>query len=473
MSRRNLTVLFLAIVAALLCGSRVERNPYARYVSEGFTMIDEWGLDEPRDHELMAGAVAGMVDVLRRRGDEHSAFVEPEIAEPLLAEMAQEFGGVGVRIKLHGDPQRLTVVESPVPGSPAYRSLVRRGDRIVAIDGAPTLGMSMIDVLDRMRGVPGEPVVLTIERDDVDELIAVKLVREVIELPSVAGDQRLPSGEWVYRLEGEPSIALVRIVSFGAKTVAELRTVLSDLTKRSDGEPEISGVVLDLRHNAGGAIDAAVGVCELLLENGAPIVTTRGRDRQVEDAYAARGDGPFTDLPIVVLIDRNTASASEIVAASLQDNGRARVVGERSYGKGTVQRLLSLESGRSLLKLTSASYWRPSGVNIHRAVGQGEDEPWGVKPDAEGAIEQTPEEMIAWFEWRQRRDLIAEAEPAEQATQEATQEAALEEDEETPQEQASDQTESPASLARDPALARAVELLLAPGADNSSPSPAE
>ncbi|QDT67284.1 putative CtpA-like serine protease [Planctomycetes bacterium MalM25] len=409
MSRRNLSVLFAALAIGLLCYSRADRNPYARYTSRAFELIDDLALEEPPDDELFAGAVRGMVGVLRQRGDVHSGYLEPTSAEPLRAEMRQEFGGVGVRVGLEGDPPRVTVVEPPQPGTPAYASPIRARDVILSIDGFDTEGADLATVVGHMRGPVGEPVEVAVRHADTTEE-SFRLVREVIRVPSVIGDRRTAEGGWLFPLEEEPRVALVRLTTFGNRTTEELERTLREAI-----DSGVEAVVLDVRLNAGGALDTAIGVTGLFLPEGAAIVSTRGRGGRVVDRFAATADGPFLDLPLAVLIDGDTASASEIVAAALQDHDRATVFGSRSFGKGTVQQLLSLEAGRSLLKLTAASYWRPSGVNIHRLPGTPDDEPWGVSPKSANAVSLTDEQRTAWFEWRRQRDLLAVegAEPAE------------------------------------------------------------
>lgn len=401
MSRRNLTVLLAALAIGLLCYARSERNPYARYVAHAYELVDDLALEEPPDDELFSGAVRGMVAVLRGRGDVHSGYLEPSSAEPLLADMRQEFGGVGVRVGIEGEPPRVVVVEPPQPGTPAYASPIRAKDLILTVDGKTTEGLGLQDVVAMMRGKVGAPVSLSVRHEDGTE-DSFQLVREVIRVPSVIGDRRTADGGWLYRLESDPRVALVRITTFGNKTADELEATLRQLV--DDG---VEAVVLDVRGNAGGALDAAVDVCGLLLPADSLIVSTRGRDGEVIDAYSTSEAGPFVDLPLAVLVDGDSASASEIVAAALQDHGRAVVVGQRSFGKGTVQQLLPLESGRSLLKLTAASYWRPSGVNIHRLPGTPEGDPWGVSPNPGDETPLTDEERVAWYEWRRNRDLIA------------------------------------------------------------------
>jgi carboxyl-terminal processing protease len=192
----------------------------------------------------------------------------------------------------------------------------------------------------------------------------------------------------------------VRLIQFGEQTVAELRTALQNRP--------VEALILDLRDNAGGWLDAAVGTCNFLLPTEAEIVSTRGRDGVVLRAFKADGK-PLLDarVPIVVLVNHFSASASEIVAACLQDHSRAKVIGQRTWGKGTVQNILKLEGGRSALKLTTASYWRPSGQNIHRRKNAKDTDQWGVSPDAGFEVALTDEQADAVRKHRRERDLNA------------------------------------------------------------------
>jgi carboxyl-terminal processing protease len=186
----------------------------------------------------------------------------------------------------------------------------------------------------------------------------------------------------------------------------------------------VKAVVLDLRDNAGGSLDAAVAVCQMLLPAGKEIVTTRGRGQQVRQRYATSSDGKFMNLPLAVVVNQNSASAAEIVAACLQDHERAQVAGQRSYGKGTVQELLPMESGNSLLKLTWASFWRPSGANIHRKPSDKEDSAWGVSPDRGLERVLDDDQYAAWLKYRSQRDGFSENESTESPPKEASSAAA-------------------------------------------------
>jgi carboxyl-terminal processing protease len=407
MSRRNVVVLLVGIAVSLLCLARCERNPAARDASRGFRLIEDHSLVGPSSQELLTGAVQGMIGVLERHGDEHSALVEAAEAKPFREEMRQEFGGIGVRPRAEGDPPKFYVAEPPEPGGPADRAGLKAGDRLVAVDGQPIDAPDLERLVVVLRGEPGTPLDLTIERTTDGgpaKTLTLSMVREVIRVPSVVGDRRDDDGAWQFRLADDPTIAHIRITTFGNRTSTELNETLTKLVAEG-----VRGVVLDLRENPGGSVDAAVEVADLFLPEGAGVLTTRGRDGSVIDAWNATAEGDFESLPLVAIVDRNSASASEIVAAALQDHRRAPVVGERSFGKGTVQDLLPFGAGRGLLKLTVASFWRPSGVNIHRLPGADKSTAWGVTPDEGLVIPQTETQLIEWAKWRRNRDLRADA----------------------------------------------------------------
>jgi carboxyl-terminal processing protease len=246
----------------------------------------------------------------------------------------------------------------------------------------------MGDVLQRMRGPVGAPVLLTLRHRKESDPFQVRIRRAAIPLDSIKGHFKDRSAKWRFRLPENERLAHVRITAFADRTLVELVTVLTELQQLG-----VKGVVLDLRDNAGGDLETAVAVSDLFLAAGQTIVTIKDRFENVRQQYVASEDGPFDTLPLAVLIDRNSASASEILAACLQDNGRAVVIGDRSFGKGTVQHLIDIGPPVALrgseqppvLKLTSASYWRPSGKNIHRKGGtykRDDEADWGVHPTA-------------------------------------------------------------------------------------------
>ena len=405
MSQRNLLILLLAGVVSYTCYVRGEQNPYARHVASGLAAIEQGALEKVPNRELFDGAMHGMVGVLRRHGDEHSQYLPEEEADPLRTEMRQQFGGIGVRIRLDGDPPQLIVAGPPDPGTPADRANLRASDRILAIDDRPTDGLSLADVLALMRGEPGSAVHLTIQHQHQEAPRTIELMREIISIESVLGDVRDADGRWQFRLPDHPEIAHIRIAFFGDRTAEEFDQMIGELV---DGG--INAAVLDLRDNAGGALDAAVAVCDLLLPADRTIVETRGRGETLRHRYATTGAGKYLHLPLAVIVNRNSASAAEIAAACLQDHGRATVVGERTYGKGTVQQLVPI-ANKSLLKLTWASFWRPSGANIHRMADAPDEGRWGVIPDAGLERRLLQEEYATYRKHRLARDARAAAEP--------------------------------------------------------------
>ena len=413
MTRRNLSLLLFTLAFSVLCWSRAEKNPYARYLSESFTAIDDGSLERVPSDELFDTAVTSMVSTLHERGDVNSQFIPAEHAEPFVSEMRQEFGGIGVRIAWRGEPPQLTVVGPPEPGSPAFEAKIQPGDRIIAIDGTPMseiVAEGIDKPLLRLRGAAGSTVRLTIEREGTAEPLTVNLVREMIVVYSVIGDRRRADGSWDFFLPQSPGVAYVRITSFGDKTVGELMTVLARLSHEG-----MKSLVLDLRDDPGGVLDAAVGVSDLFLGENAPIVEIRGRGGKLQERFAASGKGKYTRLPIAVLVNGDSASAAEIVAACLQDNGRAVVIGERSFGKGTVQHAILIEPGRtrkSWLKLTSASYWRPSGANIHRTSDAPVNGAWGVSPNDGFEVELDAEAEAALRKARFERDVDVDTDAA-------------------------------------------------------------
>jgi carboxyl-terminal processing protease len=342
--------------------------------------------------------------------DQHSNFLTEREFASFRKTSRGSFGGIGVNIIVPRDTKRLTIV-TPIVGTPAYQAGVKPGDEIMKIEGQSTDGMSQDDAVDKITGQPGTPVKITIRHRGSSELIDLTLIRSQIEVESIMGDRRDSSQKWDYMYDKDARLGYVRLVNFGQKTEEELRKVLEQLEEQG-----ANGLVLDLRGNPGGLLDSAVKISDLFLKPGEKIVSIAGRTR-AEGFEAAAGkkhlESPFRK-PIVVLVNNNSASASEIVAAALQDNNRAIVLGERSYGKGSVQNVIELESGKSAMKLTTAKYLRPSGKNIHRFTDSKETDDWGVRPDIE--VKLTAREDIEYFLARRDRDTVrTKPTPGEQA----------------------------------------------------------
>jgi carboxyl-terminal processing protease len=390
---RNLTVIVLAIAIAVACHANTAKNRYANIFAEAMEVVEHEALLEIPSQELFAAGMNGML----RRLDENSSFLRGADYEEFDEELKQQYTGVGLSIQLDVETGHLVVI-SPMVNSPAQRAGLSVGDIILRIDGESTDGMSVDEAKARMRGPVGTPVGLTVMRTDVAEPFDVTLMRAIIPLVTVFGDRRDLSGRWAYRLEDHPEIGYIRLERFGEKTVEEMRAALVEISG------SVEGLVVDLRYNGGGVLEAAVEICEMFLGPDKLVVSTRTRHGQ-EVQFWTRSAARFpTDIPIVVIVNRYSASASEIVAACLQDHGRAIIVGERTFGKGTVQNVIPIERGRSLLKLTVASYWRPSGLNIDRTVATSPQGDWGVHPNDGFAIEQNESQIREIQIARLRRD---------------------------------------------------------------------
>jgi carboxyl-terminal processing protease len=398
MPRRNLLVLVTVTIVALLCHGRVQKNRYARVLADAMTTIENRYLEPIQGARLFEGAMDGMMDRL----DDNSDFITAADLPDFDKIIDQEFVGVGIVLTLEPQSRQLTVL-SPLAGTPAYKAGIRAGDKLLRIGERSAEGMPLDDAERLLRGKPGEPVTLTVMHEGRKEPVEVRIVREKIQVPTVQGDTRNADGSWDFFLPGRDRIGFVRITSFTDTTADELADALEWLS-----EHEMRGLVLDLRDDPGGYLDAAIDVCDQFIDSGM-IVTTRRRGGRISKPYAASGKGQFTDFPIAVLVDDKTASAAEIVAACLQDHHRAVVVGQRSYGKGTVQEVMRLEEGCGAMKLTVASYWRPSGKNIQRPRNAEDKSDWGVSPDEGYQVPLTSEEQNRWRQWRAQRDILQSA----------------------------------------------------------------
>ncbi len=416
MPRRNLAWLVgiasffvLAVTIAWSTPTREDDEYYShlRLLVDVLREVDhryERKLTPDQKRKLIEDMINGGLEQL----DPHSDYINPKQYQALNEQTQGKFGGVGIKLETRVRGQGYLRVQSPMPETPAYRQGIRANDLIVRIDGKSTENLRTSEAVDLIKGNPGEPVTLTILHEgakDLAEAVDVRLVREEIKVASVEGDVHRPEpheAEWDYFVDKEKKIAYLRIIQFTEKTGDEVRTVVKQLEK--DGA---RGLVIDLRGNPGGLLQAAVEVCDLFLTDGV-IVTVKGRSHE-EQVYRAKAAGtlmtPAEKFPMAVLINGGSASASEITAACLQDQHRAVVVGERSYGKGSVQNIIPLEKNGAL-KLTTARYWRPSGKNIHRDPDSKESDEWGVLPDKGFEVPLTMEERVKYWEYRRDRDVV-------------------------------------------------------------------
>jgi carboxyl-terminal processing protease len=341
----------------------VARPPatYSRYqkldvFARSLAIVEQYYVRPVDDQQLIYAALVGMVSEL----DPHTAFLPPREAELLREDIEGEFGGVGMVVVIGRDEDgdRFLDVRDVIPGGPAEKAGVTVGQRVVRIAGQPIADFSDLEqAIVKIRGKPGTKIAITLEDPERGVLRTVELTRAVIDPPAV---------EVVPLAEG---LAVLRLRDFPEDAAHEMKQALATLREQG-GEVGLRGVIIDLRDNGGGLLDEAVGIVDLFVAHGV-IVRTRGRQGIVLDEQRARRAGTERDLPLVVLINKGSASASEIVAGALQDHGRAVIVGERSYGKGSVQAPFELQDG-SMLKLTTALYYTPADRLIQAS---------GITPD--------------------------------------------------------------------------------------------
>jgi carboxyl-terminal processing protease len=360
MLTRSLRPALPALLAlALLQGGRAAAaprrdttQPYRSLdvLAEVLAYVQNAYVDETKEKDLVHAAVEGML----QRLDPHSMLLRPEVYRAMRDETTGEFDGVGLEVSQEADA---IVVVAPMADSPAERAGILAGDRIVAVDGIPTKEMPVGEATRRMKGAAGSQVVLTVERAGLREPRSFTLVRDHVRTTSV--DWRL--------LDRGAGTVYVRIRTFQDRTDRELRQALEGARKEIGGP--IQGLVLDLRNNPGGLLDQAVKVADRFLSKGVIVSTeSRGKQPEVEQAHEKDTEPGY---PVVLLVNRGSASASEIVAGALQDHGRAVVAGVKTYGKGSVQTIVELEDG-SALKLTVARYFTPN----HRSIQER-----GIVPD--------------------------------------------------------------------------------------------
>ena len=317
--------------------------------------------------ELIYGALKGMLNTL----DPHSEFMEPAKYEDLRNDTEGSYGGVGLVVALKDNA--LTVV-APMEDSPAFRAGVLAGDKIVRIEGKSTEKMGLIDAVKRLKGEPGSAVILTISRPSLPLPKDVSLTRAVIKVDTVKD----VDGHRTFPLMAN-KIGYVRLTQFGEQTASDLQEALEKLKKEG-----MEGLILDLRGNPGGLLDQAVKVCEFFVDGGQLIVSTEGRGPQSDAKYRSHGHNLFPGMPMAVLVNGGSASASEIVAGCLQDRHRALIMGEQTFGKGSVQSIMPLEDG-SALRLTTAKYYTPSHRVIHEK---------GIAPDCVIPVSTEDEEAL-------------------------------------------------------------------------------
>ena len=332
-------------------GGRAETYRLLNLFGDVFERIRAEYVEPVSDRDVIENAINGMLQGL----DPHSSYLNPRSFRDMQVQTRGEFGGLGIEVTQENG---FVKVISPIDDTPAARAGVRPGDLITHLNGQPTLGLTLQEAVEQMRGERGTSIRLTIRREGERNPVEVTLVRDVVR-PQVAR----------FRLEGN-DIAYVRLSAFNEQTEAALRRAVSQMRQQAGGN--LRGLVLDLRNNPGGLLDQAVQVADDFLDQG-EIVSTRARRAEDAQRWNARQGDIAQGLPIVVLINSGSASASEIVAGALQDHRRAVVMGVKSFGKGSVQTVMPIQ-GQGAIRLTTARYYTPSGRSIQAT---------GIEPDIE------------------------------------------------------------------------------------------
>ncbi|GAA8339162.1 S41 family peptidase [Helicobacter pylori] len=317
-----------------LAAKRVEA--FSRF-SNVVTEIEKKYVDKITISEIMTKAIEGLLSNL----DAHSAYLNEKKFKEFQAQTEGEFGGLGITVGMRDGV--LTVI-APLEGTPAYKAGVKAGDNILKINNESTLSMSIDDAINLMRGKPKTPIQITIVRKNEPKPLVFNIVRDIIKVPSV----------YVKTIKETPYL-YVRVNSFDKNVT---KSVLDGLK----ANPKVKGIVLDLRGNPGGLLNQAVGLSNLFIKEGI-LVSQKGKNKEENLEYKANGRAPYTNLPIAVLVNGGSASASEIVAGALQDHKRAVIIGEKTFGKGSVQVLLPVNKDEAI-KITTARYYLPSGRTI-------------------------------------------------------------------------------------------------------------
>jgi len=348
--------------------------------TEILSLVQANYVDDVNSKELIYGAVKGMLESL----DPHSSFMPPEAFREMQVETQGTFGGLGIEITVK---DRLLTVVAPIEGTPADRAGIHAGDRILKIEGQITKDMTLMEAVRRLRGPKGSKVTISILREGQAEPLDVTLVREVIEVKSVRHKEL---GDGIY---------YVRLASFQERTAKDLERALEQAQKSNS-----NALVLDLRNDPGGLLNQAVAVSDMFLDKGQLIVYTRGRLKDQDLRFTAEHAGGFPKLPMVVLVNGGSASASEIVAGALQDWKRAVILGTKTFGKGSVQTVIPLSDG-SGLRLTTAKYFTPKGRSIHGS---------GITPDIVVELPKPEAKPLTPAEQQAREQMLQGKSPRDQ-----------------------------------------------------------
>ena len=386
-----LCALLLAHIIVTIAAARDDDLEWFDPLIDVRGMVLQDFVEEPDPEAMRNAAISAMLATL---GDPYTIWVPPALEGEFEKQLRGAYVGIGAEIGIENDRLK---IRTPLADSPALEAGVRSGDVVLEIDGTDTLGFTSDDCIELLLGVAGTTVELLVRHlDETEETLSI--TRRPIETRSVRGSQRIGSG-WTHWLDEDKGLGYIRITQFTERTANELRQVLAELDAAG-----LKGLILDLRFNGGGTLDGAIDTADLFLDRGA-IVSVKDR-RDNGRAWTARADQDDIDAPMIVLVNDSSASASEIVAGALQDNDRARVLGERTFGKGSVQEVRPLAGEHGTLKLTTARYYLPSGRNLDRTDT---NDIWGVDPSPGFVIDLDAGGYADLYDARRPFDLIVAA----------------------------------------------------------------
>ncbi len=349
-----IVVLTVHLVSLAVNPDEYDYYPWFEEMAKVLEQVEDNYVVEPDADVLFEGAIKGML----RELDPYSAYIPKEMYTIFRQDTQGSFGGLGITIAIQDE--QLTVI-APLEGTPAAAAGILPGDRIVRIEGDSTEGVSLLEAVNRLRGEVGTDVTITIRHRGSLEETDVTITRAPSEIPSVRGYQLLPNGGgWDYWVNREGKIGYIRLSAFQENTVAELDEAMKGLIA-----DKVRGLVVDLRSNSGGLLGSAVAVSDRFLHDGV-IVSIRGRTVGNKEETAHANDDYPNGMLVAVLVNRSSASGAEIVAGALQDHARATLIGEETFGKGSVQNIIPLRDDASAIKLTTAKYYTPSGRTFHR-----------------------------------------------------------------------------------------------------------
>lgn len=444
MSRRNLFWATSVTVISLVCWHAATSAPrdgnydLFRAFVETLNQVEREYVRELNQEELFQGGLIGIMESV----DLDSSYLSPAVYQ-FAKEHPESRGDVGLQLTMRpamhdlgrGDSApvyRQVFVLGVVPGSPAEQAGILPGDMLVDVDEHHVARWTLEEVVQHLQGDPGTEVTLKLFRvpetrrgteeaakpedpqapdqpneapDDEpmdpdvvnpDGTLLVTLKRAKIDLPGIIGVRHLENGDWDYWVDTQKGVAYVRLPALTPGTAAKLSEVVQQL--RAQDQHQLKGLVLDLRFNSGGSVPEAVAAADLFVSEGR-LLSLSGPN-VAEEHWEAHGQATWSDLPLVVLVNRYTAGPAEVLAAALQDHSRAKVLGERTLGKGGVSRIIPLSDGKSALRLTVATYERPNGKSLYRRRDAKPDDAWGVQPDAGLRVRQAPQHLVRYLRWR-------------------------------------------------------------------------